>query len=125
MMLITEKSISNISGASMTDSLDYGSTIDGIRLDREVEKRIDDRVAEQKGEPAPARKPKAKELTNSREQFTGANIPYQVKVPEDLVQSLKLHAIQSGKTMSQLVVECLTSKDFIAKAWVSTRREAS
>ena len=122
---MTEKSFRNISGDPMPESFDYGSTIDGIRLDREVEKRVEERVAEQKIEPAPARKPKAKELTNSRDQFTGANIPYQVKVPEDLVQSLKLHAIQSGKTMSQLVVECLTSKDFIAKAWVSTRREAS
>lgn len=109
----------------MPETFDYGSTIEGIHLNREVEKRLEDRVAEQNVEPAPARKPRAKELANSRDQFTGANIPYQVKVPEDLVQSLKLHAIQSGKTMSQLVVECLTSKDFIAKAWVSTRREAS
>jgi hypothetical protein len=47
--------------------------------------------------------------------------PLQVKIPADLIQSLKLHAISSGQTMSEMVLECLTSKATIGKAWISTR----
>jgi hypothetical protein len=45
-------------------------------------------------------------------------------LPQDLVQSLKLHSISDGKSMSEIVLECLTSDRFIGKAWVSTRRAA-
>jgi hypothetical protein len=56
-----------------------------------------------------------------RDEFTGALQPLQVKIPADLIQSLKLHAISSGQTMSEMVLECLTSKATIGKAWISTR----
>ena len=71
------------------------------------------------------RKPTAKpEPVSSREDFTGPAAPLQVKIPTDLIQSLKLHAIASGKTMSVLVLDCLTSPEFLQKAWISTRRAA-
>jgi hypothetical protein len=56
--------------------------------------------------------------------FTGPLTPAQFKLPQDLVQSLKLHSISDGKSMSEIVLECLTSDRFIGKAWVSTRRAA-
>lgn len=61
---------------------------------------------------------------NGRDEFTGALQPLQVKIPADLIQSLKLHAIGTDKTMSELVLECLTSDQQITKAWVSSRRAA-
>jgi len=60
--------------------------------------------------------------TSSRDEFTAPPAPLQVKLPQDLIQSLKLHSIATGKTMSDLVLECLTSDQQISKAWISTRR---
>ncbi len=74
-------------------------------------------------EPAKAKREKApKEPTSTRDDFTNACQPLQIKVPQDLIQSLKLHSIATGQTMSELVLDCLTSDQFISKAWVSTRR---
>ena len=56
-----------------------------------------------------------------RDEFTGALQPLQVKIPADLIQSLKLHAISTDRTMSEMVLECLTSNATISKAWISTR----
>lgn len=58
----------------------------------------------------------------TRDDFQGPLVPLQVKVPQDLVQSLKLHAISENCSMSDIVVACLTGERFIAKAWISTRR---
>ena len=38
-----------------------------------------------------------------------------------MIQSLKLHAISTDRTMSEMVLECLTSNATISKAWISTR----
>lgn len=79
------------------------------------------RGGDQDTDRSPARRRQAgKESTIG--EFTGGNVPLQVKVPSDLVQSLKLHAINRGMTISELVLECLTSEASIGKAWVSTRR---
>ena len=59
--------------------------------------------------------------TSCRDEFTGALQPLQVKIPADLIQSLKLHAIAANKTMSEMVLECLTGNATISKAWISTR----
>jgi len=59
-----------------------------------------------------------------RDEFTGALQPLQVKIPSDLISSIKLHAIGTDKTMSDLVLDCLTSDAQITKAWVSSRRAA-
>ncbi len=56
------------------------------------------------------------------DQFTGALQPLQVKLPQDLIQSLKLHSIQTGRTMSELVLEYLTTGEVLSKAWVATRQ---
>ena len=70
---------------------------------------------------APARRRKAGDV-NTTGQFSGSAVPAQFKIPSDLLQSLKLHAINSGETMSEIVTRCLTSPDLIEKAWISTRK---
>lgn len=59
---------------------------------------------------------------SSKDEFTGSLVPLQVRVPQDLVQSLRLHSIQQGRSMSDIVLDCLTSSESLSKAWVSTRR---
>ena len=68
--------------------------------------------------PAPSRRRKQPGTVN---EFNGSLVPAQFKLPADLVQSLKLHAIDTGETMSDIVLRCMTSADTIAKAWISTR----
>ena len=73
---------------------------------------------------APAAPVRRKTKAAPANQFTGPLAPAQFKLPADLLQSLKLHAIDSNETMSEIVLRCLTSTDIIRKAWISTR-EAS
>jgi len=68
---------------------------------------------------APSRRRKQQTTTN---EFTGSLVPAQFKLPADLVQSLKLHAIDTGENMSEIVLRCLTSADVLTKAWISTRK---
>ena len=71
--------------------------------------------------PAPSRRRKQPGTVN---EFNGSLVPAQFKLPADLVQSLKLHAIDTGETMSDIVLRCMTSADTIAKAWISTRNSS-
>ena len=68
---------------------------------------------------APSRRRKQAPTTN---EFSGSLVPAQFKLPADLVQSLKLHAIDTGETMSEIVLRCLTTTDVLTKAWISTRK---
>ena len=79
--------------------------------------------AEPEETPVPKRK-KRKVVADTADSFNGALVPTQFKLPDDLVQSLKLHAIATGQTMSELVLEALTTQTVISKAWVSTRKSA-
>ncbi len=54
-------------------------------------------------------------------EFTGVMIPLQVKLPSDLVSSLRLLAYDGGVTMSELVQRCLTSPEQVAKCWLQKR----
>jgi len=76
---------------------------------------------EQEETPVPKRKEKRPSY-DTADSFNGPLVPTQFKLPDDLVQSLKLHAIASGQTMSEIVLEALTSQMVINKAWVSTRK---
>ena len=58
----------------------------------------------------------------SKSEFTGSSVPLQVRLPQDLVQSLRLLSIQQNRSMSEIVLDCLTSGEVIAKAWVTTRK---
>lgn len=53
--------------------------------------------------------------------FGGAMVPLQIRVPQELVQSLRLLSIDTGKTVSELVLESLVNGAKIEKAWVSRR----
>ena len=77
--------------------------------------------SQQAADASQVRKPKSAPPT-TRDDFTAANAPLQIKIPSDLIQSLRLHAIASGKSMSELALECLTSEEFLGKAWISTRK---
>ena len=72
--------------------------------------------------------PSAPAPTRSRKQaadeFTGSLTSLQVRLPADLVLSIKLQSFESGKSMSEIVLESLTSDAMIAKSWVSSRRSA-
>jgi hypothetical protein len=72
--------------------------------------------------------PSAPAPTRSRKQaadeFTGSLTSLQVRIPSDLVLSIKLQSFESGKSMSEIVLEALTSDATIAKSWVSSRRSA-
>ena len=70
---------------------------------------------------APSRRRKSADV-NTANQFSGSLVPAQFKLPADLVQSLKLHSINSGETMSDIVLRCMTTSDLIEKAWISTRK---
>lgn len=61
---------------------------------------------------------------STREQFSEGLVPAQFKLPRDLVASLKLHSIQTGRSMSEIVLDALTSDQLIAKAWISVKKAA-
>ena len=54
--------------------------------------------------------------------FTESHVPLQIKVPSDLVTSLKLHSFQSGESMSAIALRCMTTPEVLRKAWISTRK---
>lgn len=100
----------------------------------DVQRRMQERRSEQEqpNETAAAARSPATTDTNKRsrakastkEHFSEGLVPAQFKLPRDLVASLKLHSISSGKSMSDIVLECLTSEELVAKAWISTKRAA-
>lgn len=66
----------------------------------------------------------AAEPKTSADHFSGPRVPLQVKLPDDLVQSLRLHSISSGRTISDIVLEALTTDAVVRRAWVATKRAA-
>jgi len=90
----------------------------------------DDRVAqsdEQVPEADPVSPPAKRRKPGREIEFTGPLSPAQFKLPTDLIQSLRLTAIDTGENMSEIVLRCMTSPDMLAKCWVSGRgrRDAS
>lgn len=76
-------------------------------------------------DPTPAPTTRRKSRTSSAApEFTGTLAPIQLKLPADLIQSLRLAAIDQNETMSAVVLRCLTSPDVVTKMWVSSRRTA-
>lgn len=73
-------------------------------------------------DPAPAPSRKRSRSTSNDAEFSGPLAPIQLKLPADLIQSLRLAAIQQNETMSAVVLRCLTSSDSVARMWVSSRR---
>ena len=82
----------------------------------DVRLRMEQRRSPSAADPAPVQTPAA--------DFTGASIPVQFKLPQDLAASLKLHSISNTESMSEIVLRCLTTSELVSKAWVSTRKAA-
>ena len=102
---------------------------DGIPTNRQNWRaRLDDRTAPTPTASAPSRpfmcmdrasRTSRKRLAVERRapttaaDFTGPLVPLQVKLPQDLVQSLKLHAIAGNETMGDIVLRCVRGVDRI------------
>jgi hypothetical protein len=56
--------------------------------------------------------------------FTGALAPVQLRLPADMISSLRLMSIQTGRSMSDLAMECLTTDSTVPKSWITSRRSA-
>lgn len=70
----------------------------------------------------PPSKPARGSSSSTAADFSGPLTNLQVKLPLDLVQSLKLLSIQQNRPMSAIVLECLTTETVIAKCWIASRR---
>lgn len=57
-------------------------------------------------------------------EYQGSLTAAQYRLPSDLLQSLRLHAIKEGISVSKLVQSCLTSEKMITKAHVTIRDAA-
>ena len=68
--------------------------------------------------------PKSTERKPKYVKYTGPKIAAQFRLPEDLMQSLRLHAFKENKSISAVVESCLCSEQYIGKAYVSVRDAA-
>lgn len=72
----------------------------------------------------------AAETTPRRRRRAGAGewsdhvTPIQVRLPADLVKSLKLLALENDQQLSEIVLQFLTSSESVSKVWVAGRRSA-
>lgn len=53
-----------------------------------------------------------------------ARCPVEYEVPEDDRQNLRLLSFESGRSMSDMFIEAITTRTSIVKAWVSQRKSA-
>jgi len=51
-------------------------------------------------------------------EYNGTMTPAQVRLPEDLLQALRLHAIKENTSVSKLVAQCCSTPRIIHKAHV-------
>lgn len=51
-------------------------------------------------------------------EYTGTLTPAQIRLPDDLLQALRLHAIKENTSVSKLVTACCSSEKVIHKAHV-------
>jgi cell wall assembly regulator SMI1 len=90
--------------------------------------RMDQRRSPSAADPAPVQTPATvssrRAPSTTTADFTGASVPVQFKLPQDLAASLKLHSISNTESMSEIVLRCLTTSELVSKAWVSTRKAA-
>lgn len=65
--------------------------------------------------------PRRRRRQTADSQFTGPLAPLQVKLPSDLIASLKLLSFDEGITVQQLVFKFLTTSDTVPKVWLQRR----
>ena len=65
--------------------------------------------------------PRRRRRQSADSQFNGPLAPLQVKLPSDLIASLKLLSFDEGCTVQQLVFKFLTTSDTVPKVWLQRR----
>lgn len=108
---------------AMTD--DFNTTL-GLSSERQARPQASPSISTRSdAAPVAARSDAGEKPSRARlEEWAGSPTPIQVKLPADLVKSLKLIGFDTGKTVSELVLECLTTTATIEKTWVASRRKA-
>jgi len=61
-------------------------------------------------------------IKSDADAFTGPLSPVQLRLPADMISSLRLLSYQSGRSMSELAMECFTTETIITKTWITSRR---
>ena len=74
--------------------------------------------------PATPAEPRKRAAASSRDQYSAQSVPFNLKLPADLVKAIKLNSINEDVSSSEYVLACLTSGKICNKAWISTRRVA-
>jgi hypothetical protein len=74
--------------------------------------------------PAIPAEPKKRAPQSSRDQYSAQSVPFNLKLPGDLIKAIKLNAINEDVSSSEYVLACLTSGKICNKAWISTRSVA-
>ena len=71
-------------------------------------------------EPAAAKEP----VTNTRHQFTEPMQQTNIKLPADLMKSIKIEAFQRECTMGEIILECLTSQHMIQARYIALKPDS-
>ena len=64
------------------------------------------------------------EIQSTADEFKGGLVPLQIRVPEDMRQSIKFLSMDGGESMSELVMRCLTTDSVIHRAWIQQRKKS-
>ena len=68
-------------------------------------------------EPAPVKEP----ITSTRHQFTEPMQQTNIKLPSDLLKSIKIEAFQQECTMGEIILNCLTSQDMVQARYIALK----
>ena len=109
----------------MTSDNYYSSTFGDDEPRPESPKAPEPSPVTTKTETATPRRAAPREPASTRSQFNGSSVPIQLKLDSELIDSLKLIAVSSKRSMSEIVMECLTTNSKINKTWTTSRRDAA
>jgi hypothetical protein len=65
--------------------------------------------------------PRRRRVQKVSSEFLEPLVPLQLKLPADLVSSLKLLAFSNRESISEIALRCLTTSETIPKVWLSRR----
>ena len=98
-----------------TDGEDAQDTLDRMRYEQKHKTiKVSDQSAVKKKSNAP---------TNTTDQFTEPNQNLQVRLPRDLVKSLKLQAMKEERSISLVVLDLLTTQNVAQRRHISLSRK--
>ena len=109
----------------MPSDSSFYSTFDGNAPLPESPKTPEASPVTTKIETSTPRRTAPREPASTRSQFNGNSVPIQLKLDSELIESLKLIAVSSKRSMSEIVMDCLTTNSKINKTWTTSRRDAA